>query len=219
MRRTATVVASVVVGVVLCVACLPPPSGWYGDSGPRVGVIGDSLVQAAEAGGFQTNDPDRFLSAAMAEAGYRTSTSAFVGATTSDLGVLLSFPEPGPEISVLALGTNDMRDGRVAVETALGNIVGYLERRPVACTALVTIVDEPTWGLDVTAPLYNLALAALAGARDDVVVVDWGAVVDEHPEYLAPDGVHHTAEGQEAYRSLLVSAAGECARFLAPDPG
>jgi hypothetical protein len=197
-------------------ACLPKPSSWYGDSGPYVGVIGDSLVHAAETGGgLDPDDTDRFVSQRLAQSGYRASVSAMIGAVTADLRTVAAFPEPGFELLVLALGTNDMHDGAVPVDVAIGDIVTYLDAHTPACTALVTIVDEPSWGLDVTAPVYNAALADLATERADVIIADWAAVVDAHPEYLGSDGVHHTAAGQEAYRSLIDDAAGQCAS-LAP---
>jgi hypothetical protein len=182
MRRViglSTALAIVVIGV----ACMPPPSSWYGDADIRVGVVGDSLVHAAETGGgLEAGDPDRFLSQEMAAAGYRTSVSAFIGATTFELASLQPFPQPGPEYLVIGLGTNDMRDAKVSVETALGNIVSFLGHRPAACTVLITIVDEPAWGLDVTAPLYNAAMVQLAADRGDMVIADWAAQIDAHPD-------------------------------------
>jgi lysophospholipase L1-like esterase len=188
-------------------------------------VVGDSLVHSSQTGGgIDATDPDRHIDDAAAARGLRASVSAIVGADTADLGGLAGFPAPGPDALVIALGTNDMRDGVVPVDTAIRNLVAAIDRIGAPCTAVVTIIDEPTWGLDVTAPPYNAALAALAEARDDVVLADWAGVADAHPEHLQTDGVHLTEEGKAAYRDLLLDGAEACLALHPPvttttDPG
>ncbi len=202
----------VAVSVLVLVACVPRPSSWLGESGYHVGVIGDSLVHNAEVGGgVDVNDPDRFLSQALVDAGFRASVAAAIGAQTADLAPMVPFPEPGVEILVIGMGTNDVRDPSVTVETAISNVVGYIDAHPVPCAALLTIATD----LSVTAPAYNAALAQLAAEREDIVLADWAAVLDGHPEYLGEDGVHHSDLGEEAYRSLIVDAAEECAAVIA----
>jgi lysophospholipase L1-like esterase len=216
MRRALGFMAVLLV-VGLSVGCLTVPTPWAGDSGPYVGVIGDSLVQQSNTGGgIDGSDPDHYLQDDLTAAGYRVSLSAFIGATTKDLGAVLPFPAPGPEIVVIGLGTNDVRNAdQTTIGNAIGNIANYLDRRPTACTALITIIDEPGWGLDVSAPLYNAALAQLAADRGNTIIADWAAVADAHPEYLGVDGVHHTPLGQAAYRSLIVSAVDQCSDLIA----
>lgn len=216
IRRRAGAVLAVVVTVGLA-ACLPTPTPWAGVDGPRVGVVGDSLVHAAQTGGgVDEADPDRFLDDAAAARGLRTSVSAVIGAKTTQLAGVGAFPEPGPDALVVGLGTNDMRDAALTVPAAIANLVTYIDRIDAPCTAVVTIIDEPTWGLDVTAPPYNAALAALADERDDVVLADWAPVAAAHPEYLSSDGVHHTDEGKDAYRDLILDAAEECLALHPP---
>lgn len=52
--------------------------------------------------------------------------------------------------------------------------------------------------------LRTVLVAEVAVGVD--VIVDWGAMVAAHPEYLSSDGVHGTAAGNEA-RALAVDAA------------
>lgn len=203
----------VVVAALGVAGCLPAPPAWVGSSGPGVLVVGDSLVNGAQTGGgLDSSDPDRFLDEALNSAGYRASVSKMIGASTGDLVMAKPLPSPAPDVVVVALGTNDMHDGAVPVATAVGNIEAYLDEAGAVCSVVVTIVDEPSWGLDVTAPLFNAALVGLAESRPGVLVADWAAVVDGHPEFLGSDGVHHTVEGQAAYRALIVDAADRCTR-------
>jgi hypothetical protein len=200
----------------LAAACLPPPPPWQGEVGTTVGLVGDSLLRHAEFGPGRPSGPGR-LSGALVDEGYRASLTARVGAETSDLAPITSFPDPGAALLVVALGTNDMHRGE-AVEVVIHAIDAFIEAIAPRCTVLVTIVDEPSWGLDVTAPPFNAALVALAATRGDVVVADWGAAVDVHPEYLRAGDVHHTDAGQEAYRRLIVDGVLACDALTEPEP-
>jgi len=198
-------------------ACLPPFGPWSGDGdGPLVAVVGDSLVHAAQFdGGNDPDDPDRFLDDELAAGGYRSTVSARIGADTADLARLEAPAEPA-DVVIVALGTNDLDRG-VTVERAIANIVDFLDRLSPRCAAVVTVVvDAPDWGLDVTAPPYNAALADLGATRDDLVVADWATRSSSHPEWFAHDQVHHTEAGRAAYRQLVREAADECAARLDP---
>jgi hypothetical protein len=202
----AALVASVVAG------CLPKPNAWLvpsGDGIEFVGVVGDSLIAQADAdvGAHDLRD-------ALTTAGFAASLSAQFGASTANLAdAALVFDTPGPDIDVIALGTNDAHDGHVATATSMANITRYLDSSSARCTALVDIAVTPAWELDVYAPPLDRALRDLAAARDDVVVADWSGAVQAHPEYLA-DAPHHSEAGRAAYRELVVDAAKECAGRL-----
>jgi hypothetical protein len=200
----------------LAVGCLPAPPPWLGETGTTVGVVGDSLVRHAEFGPRGRPGDPRRLSTALVDAGHRASLSSQVGADTPDLARITAFPDPGADVLVVALGTNDMHRG-TPIETAVAAIDEFIDVIGPRCTVLVTIIDEPSWGLDVTAPPYNAALHDLAAVRGDAVVVDWGAVADLHPEHLAADGVHHTDSGQAAYRQLIVDGVSACVELTLAD--
>lgn len=190
-------------------ACLPAPSPWLGTAGVTVGVVGDSLVHHAELGpGGRPGDPRR-LSAELVAAGRRASVSSAVGADTPDLASITAFPDPGAELLVVALGTNDMRAG-LPIPTAIANIEAFVAVIAPRCTVVVTIVDEPSWGLQELGPAFNAALVDLAAGRTDVVVADWASLAEANPGHLMPDGVHHTTAGQAAYRTLIVEGVAAC---------
>lgn len=183
--------------VVLCAGCLPAPQPWTG-SGPRVAMTGDSLMYTAENGpGLESpDDPEsRYLSDAV---GFSTSISTQVGATTSDLAGL-SWSE-SPDVIVVALGSNDLRDGTVPASTALSNIAEHAARWPEACLITVEVAETFPWNLDETAPPFNDGLASISD-----VVVPWASIVAEEPELLLSDGVHHADEGSR-YRAEIASA-------------
>lgn len=48
----------------------------------------------------------------------------------------------------------------------------------------------------------------LATQRDDIVLVDWKPVIDAHPEYMDPDGIHlaHKADGGEGWLTAAAEA-------------
>jgi lysophospholipase L1-like esterase len=209
--RARRLTLTVALAAALATGCLPAPSAWREPVAPvaRVGVIGDSLVYAAEYGPGtpDVNDPatPHDLSDALVDAGYAASLSALIGAKTEDLVELPDWPDPVADIIVIALGSNDRRDGTVPVTEMAADLEGYLARWPDACIVLVTIAATSPWQLDVYGPEWNAYLASTAD-----VLADWTAVTVEHPEYLGSDGVHHTPDGQAAYRQLVVDSVSGC---------
>jgi len=65
---------------------------------------------------------------------------------------------------------------------------------------LVTTRDPRAWQDDA-----NARLAAAAVGRPNVVVVDWHALSEGHPEWYVKDGVHLTQEGGQAYAEALAT--------------
>ncbi|MGZ4726740.1 MAG: acyltransferase family protein [Acidimicrobiales bacterium] len=65
---------------------------------------------------------------------------------------------------------------------------------------LVTTHDPRAWQDDA-----NARLVASAAGRANVVVVDWHATSESHPEWFVKDGVHLTQEGGQAYAEALAT--------------
>lgn len=203
MRRQLAVARLIpVILVFVAVGCLPSPTAWVGD-GTRVAVAGDSLVFAAEYG----NDPGlgtQFLTDQLNASGRSAAISAALGASMGDL--TQSWPEPGPEILVVGLGSNDMHDGQVPLVDALEHLDAHLARYEGACTVLIGIAESTPWQLDVYGPALNAALAQRAD-----IFVDWAAIVEAQPDLVdSVDGVHMPPAGRQAYRDAIVAGVGAC---------
>lgn len=204
--------AAAVVLAVSVAGCLPSPPPWKGSgSGPRVMVFGDSLTSYIENGPGHDlfgGPDDTFLTDRLIVEGHPASVSSLIGAETGDLAnVTPGIPEPGTDVLLIALGTNDRREARVTVDAAIANVNAAIARAAAECNIVVTVAETTTWGsLNLFAPAYNAALRALPG----VVVADWASIAAAHPEYLAPNDVHHTTVGAAAYMELFVDAVDAC---------
>lgn len=211
MRRFAIVVAVglVVAGMTAC----EPPGPWAGD-GPRVAVVGDSLVykaQNATTTGYDDPDTEHWLTDDLNAAGYSASVGGAIGFRIGGVVAMVDLvPEPAPEILVFAGGSNDA-NAQLDVNTAMAPLRDFLDTTAIPCIVLVTVSESPgDWNLDVKAPPINAALRAEAQARDNVIVADWTPVVAAHPEYVGSDGAHMLTPGKTAYRQLIVDGADDC---------
>jgi lysophospholipase L1-like esterase len=177
-------------------------------SGPKVGVVGDSLVFQAEYGSTtETPELDHRLTDALVGAGYRAAITAMSAASTSSLGAWGSFVND--DIVVTALGTNDMRintatgTSYTTLKQATLNLEAHLARVRADCDVLVGIVETPYRGLNVFGPAWNQIL------RDHAdVFVDWARMIQ--PGWLTADQTHHTTAGQAAYRQAIVDGVNQC---------
>jgi hypothetical protein len=98
--------------LLLLSGCLPSPSAWVG-SGPYVAVAGDSEIYQLEHDAL--NDAQHHMTDAFVAAAFTVSVSSLIGAKTGDLDRFVQsspstagWPDPGPQITVTALGVNDM---------------------------------------------------------------------------------------------------------------
>lgn len=202
------------------VAC-ENPGPWVG-AGPRVAVVGDSLVLHAE-NPLTNDDPDDVeheIVDDLVAAGYTASVGAHVGHSIPETVELVEMvPEPGAEILVFAAGTNDAHSA-LDVETQMAPLRDLLDRTSASCVVLVTVTESSVpWDLVTEAPPYNAALHAEADTRADVLIADWVPIAAAHPEYFLYDGAHMTLEGREAYRDLILAGADACAATVpAPAP-
>ncbi len=148
------------------------------------------------------------------------------------------------DIALVALGTNDGRidnttgQPRLNIEQIETNVNNYLNRvtgygltnyefdpaisenpdQPnphESCEVLVTVKEEPSWGLDQTAPAINAMLRRQAEARGGVVY-EWNESAMLNPGDFDTDQIHHTAVGQERYRNGFVEHINACKETLQP---
>lgn len=171
-----------------------------------VQVVGDSLTRQANGnGGLETRGTD--LLDALGEAGFTAAGGGVDGLRVDEAYRTVWSPEPRSDILVIALGTNDMRDGRLPVAAVRSTLTAWLDRIPDTCVVFVE-VDEGTdaWQLDVYGPAYNAMLREVAEEHGDGHTVAW----NPQPGMLAEDGIHLTDLGSVAYRQLVVEGAERC---------
>lgn len=196
--------------MLIATGCLSGPSVWKGPSGGlRVGFYGDSMTQKAETGGGADQGPSapHMLTDAMIAAGFQSTYSALLGAKSPDL-TAITYPTgtPGPQVVVIALGTNDLHDGYANPQTLISNIVAFINRIKPECAIIVNVEAIPVWGLSTYAPPYNQLLDKLAASRPDIAIADWNSEVQANPSYLGVDNVHEVGDGLAAYRDLFVNS-------------
>ena len=88
---------------------------------------------------------------------------------------------------VVALGTNDAL--RWPADRYRRLITEYLDA--LGPGARVMWVNDHMPSFADQSDAWNAALAAIDAERDDLVVFDWSAFVDEHHVPMKPDGVHY----------------------------
>lgn len=214
--------------VVASTACLEsPPQQWVGpEFGLTVGIEGDSLTHSSHRGQGSEAQGTAFTDQ-LTQLGYRSGVAATIGATSEDLAGRRSWPLPGADILVIALGTNDGRmnaEGEPSVELNhyQSNIEEYVESQDPDCLVTVGVREELSWGLDITGPGINQRLQQIALSRDGIFV-DWNRLSDEAGEgVIGPDGIHWDwtltstpdAKGAVAYRSAIIDGVNECAEKI-----
>jgi len=174
------------------IACIPAPVTKPEPTPGSVDVAGDSLtIQAFYRYGLGLGAPTD------------VNVIAYLGWEVGDVqGPVAADVAAGrPEFLVVALATNDANpvDGggwTGADVDAFRNL--FNTPHPSACVVVVL----PGWGAGVSSAWRTelvesrgglSLLAAQRGGR--TVTVDWLAVVQAHPEYLGPDGIHLRQEG------------------------
>jgi hypothetical protein len=57
---------------------------------------------------------------------------------------------------------------------------------------------------------FNVALRGVADRNGNLRVVEWGRMVEQHPSYLAADGIHGSPDGYAARAKAIVAAMRSC---------
>jgi hypothetical protein len=178
------------------------PEVQYRPDGARVLVAGDSLEVGTAP----------HLRAALA--GVPVTVDA-VGGRPSPKGleVLQRLLEPGHEVVVFDLGTND--DPR-SPDALAGTLAAARELAGARCMVVATVTRPPVNGVGVDG--LNAAIESFAASDPNVQLVDWHATTQAEPALLT-DGIHATGDGYALRASQVADGVRAClAGQAAPPP-
>ena len=111
-----------------------------------------------------------------------------------------------PRVIHVSLGTNDDPGDVDGFRAAIGAVMKVAGAG--RCVVWANIVRPPYRGVSYRG--YNRALADEASKRDNLRVLNWVRMVRAHPEWLADDGVHVSAEGYRARAKAVARAVRRC---------
>ena len=166
---------------------------YEGDTGPRAGLLGDSISFSA----------DREIVSAVTGGGWRLVRASAPGRTTAEMtAVAERFAGVPPSVMVIELGANDAVLGHSAtrMRSDIRRLLGLLRRSGVAC---VRWTDLPVTGVDldvaprfaVDAARWNRVLgeeiaAASPSFRRGAAVAGYAGWLSARPGRRGPDGLH-----------------------------
>jgi len=143
-------------------------------------VVGDSLAEGTRP----------YIPKELPGWRVRQSTKVSRHAAEGD-DVMRRYGDRLPRVIHASLGTNDDPrdvDGFRSAIRAVMRVAGT-DR----CVVWANVVRPPYAGVSYRG--YNRALADADARRDNLLVLNWKRMVHRHPEWLADDGVHVSAEG------------------------
>jgi lysophospholipase L1-like esterase len=111
-----------------------------------------------------------------------------------------------PRVIHVSLGTNDDPGDMDGFRSALADVMKVAGRR--RCVVWANIVRPPYRGVSYRG--YNRVLAEESGRRSNLRVLNWMRMVRRHPDWLAEDGVHVSAEGYRAGAAAVARAVRRC---------
>ena len=129
------------------------------------------------------------------------SRHAFQGAD-----VMRSYGRSLPRVVHVSLGTNDDPRSVDAFRDAVREVMEVAG--PRRCVVWTNIVRPAVRGTSYRG--YNRVLSREARRRDNLRVVDWAAMLHDHPEWLGPDGVHVEAVGYKARAKAVARSVRRC---------
>jgi lysophospholipase L1-like esterase len=162
-------------------------------SGGTATLLGDSLNVGIEP----------YLGAALPH--WKIVANDRVGRTTPEgIAELDARRLPLSSFVVVSLGTNDPPD---AVSAFRADVARVLKRvGPDRCVIWATI-----WRDGAPGEAFNAVLREAARRSPRVRLVDWAGMVQEHPEWLAPDGLHGNETGYQERARAIAEAVRGCA--------
>jgi hypothetical protein len=111
-----------------------------------------------------------------------------------------------PRVIHVSLGTNDDPGNVDGFRDAIADVMKVAGAR--RCVVWANIVRPPYRSVSYRG--YNRALAEESSTRDNLRVLNWVRMVRAHPEWLADDGVHVSAEGYRARAKAAARAVRRC---------
>jgi len=112
------------------------------------------------------------------------------------IGILMEKQEWLPPRVIVHLGTNGG-----ASPAELDAIMEVLGPERIVMWATIQLPDDPSRYTYERAT--NEAIADLANRYDNVLIFDWEAMSQQHPDWLYLEGIHMTPEGCRGYASLV----------------
>jgi lysophospholipase L1-like esterase len=192
-----------IVGVVALITLTAAAGGGQHVSGPRVLVIGDSILN------FSQTDVSNSLDAA----GWQALVDGRSGSTMEEWDTLVG-PDAAlarPDVAVVELGTNDCDKTCSDLGSAIDSIVEQLIANG-AGTVLWLNVQTMRSPAIPGAPLYplhaeyvNYALEQAAVRWPEMQIVDFNSLFGQHPEWHIADGFHPNALGEQALAFLITA--------------
>jgi lysophospholipase L1-like esterase len=120
--------------------------------------------------------------------------------------VMRSYGTSLPRVIHVSLGTNDDPSQVAGFRAAIDEVMEVAgERR---CVVWANVVRPPVAGKSYAG--YNRALLRASRERDNLRVVNWARMVRRHPDWLARDGVHVSAEGYRARAKAVARQVRRC---------
>ena len=120
------------------------------------------------------------------------------GCDTNFMGLIPQAVAAKPTAVVIQSSSNDMGQSDAAIEEATQQTMAALRAALPHATvvALSTVWNaDTTWPHEITS---SSAAIERAASHQQAYYVDLGQPLAGHPEWMQPDGVHPTADGQQA---------------------
>jgi lysophospholipase L1-like esterase len=166
-----------------------PPSTTYQPVLGRVVVVGDSLTVGVEENLRKLADLHGFTLDLSAQNGRQ------IPAGVAELERL---DAPGADLVVIALGTNDAAQPGFTRQTADTLIDEAMAATGDAPVLWMNVWRDPRTPAGAKAAEFNEELVAAEARHSNLTTLDWASYVDDNPEIIDADGIHHTWEGYVA---------------------
>jgi hypothetical protein len=136
--------------------------------------------------------------------GWRITTNNESGRSTeAGIDELQRVRVPRVSALVISLGTNDDPSEVSAFRKSVRIVLRIAGRE--SCVAWLTIARDGT-----AYDTFNAVLREEAQRHGALRVVDWARMVEEHPEWLGPDGIHATGVGYSQRARSVARELREC---------
>ena len=220
------VTAMTALGSLVWIGCTPKPQ-----PGTKI-IVGDSITMAAAVYGDLPLPPG-----IISYVGFGFSVDGAPGTQpdgspnpTPQEWLSARVKEKRPEIFISALGTNDAHDSLGYAQWDAGDVARFRTflntPHPSACVAVVTPAVAEGQSPDYAAAMAQARLDIMSLAEEraakgsPTVILDWQAIVDEHPEYIQ-GGVHLATtpleprtEAANARRQVYIDGFDQCQDLL-----